>query len=373
MRKFLLLLTMLLTACHAPLSKRTVVLISIDGFRPDYLNRGLTPTLQALANEGVRAQWMIPSFPTETYPNHYAMVTGLYPDHNGLVGNELEAEGLHATLTDRESTGLPLWFEQATPIWVSVHRAGGISATMLWPASEAPNHDIWPDYWRPYSRAIPERQRVDELLRWMQHKPNFVALYFDQVDYQGSLHGPDSQQVNAAIRNTDSAIGYFVSELKRRGVDADIIIVSDHGMTKNEHTVYLDDYTKDAIVMTGGIAGIKGNAPKLPHTQCWPKQDMPARFHYGTNSRIPQTICLAQDGWNLTTHSRAEHDLGHHGYDNADPFMRSLFIAEGPDFQRGYVAEPFPNVDVYLLLTRLLNVSPESNDGNIADVRAMLR
>jgi predicted AlkP superfamily pyrophosphatase or phosphodiesterase len=94
-RRFLWLVCIVLVAgCAGPAAKREpiadpVILISIDGFRADYLDRGVTPTLASLAASGVRADALRPSFPTLTFPNHYTLVTGLYPDHHGIVDNRM--------------------------------------------------------------------------------------------------------------------------------------------------------------------------------------------------------------------------------------------------------------------------------------------
>ena len=95
------------------------VLISIDGFRADYLDRGVTPVLSALAAGGVRAD-MRPSFPSKTFPNHYALVTGLRPDRNGIVDNNM----YDVAITPQKFTmsaavaSDPRWWNEAEPIWV---------------------------------------------------------------------------------------------------------------------------------------------------------------------------------------------------------------------------------------------------------------
>ena len=378
-----------------------LILISIDGYRADYLQRGLSPNLEMLAARGVRAQWMIPSFPTLTFPNHYTLVTGLYPDHLGIVANTMEDPSIqpdhHFTLKDREAVGDGRWWDEATPLWVSVQQQGGHAATMFWPGSEAAIRGVRPDHWRTYDMKVPADARVDQVLKWLDlplaQRPQFITLYFDQVDHQAHEHGPDSKQVDEALRQTDAALGQLIDGLKQRDLfdKVNLVIVSDHGMAAVPpgHTIYIDkffDTQRAHAVMLGAIAGVDANdgaglnARKLlsphPHMQCWKRRDIPARFHYGTNARIPPIVCLAQTGWSITTHAeRAKHkkpEHGDHGYDNADPLMHALFVAEGPAFRRGYVAPPFPNVDVYPLLAHLLHIAPEKNDGDYGAVEAML-
>lgn len=379
----------------------TVILVSIDGYRADYLQRGFSPNLAALAAQGVRAQWMTPSFPSQTFPNHYTLVTGRYPDHHGIVANTMDDARIqpddHFSISNRKAVGDGRWWDEATPLWVSVQQQGGRAATMFWPGSEAAIHGVRPDYWYAFDMKVGADTRVDHVLHWLdlpvRQRPRFITLYFDQVDHQAHEHGPDSREVDDALRQTDAALGRLIAGLKQRGLfeRVNLVIVSDHGMAAvpADHLVYIDEWfdTRHArTVELGAIAGVQPDtgssldAHKLlaphAHLQCWKKQDIPARFHYGSNARVPPIFCVAQPGWLITTHAahaRHKHeDEGEHGYDNADPSMRALFVAEGPAFRSGRVVPPFPNVDVYPLLARLLQVTPESSDGNIADVSEML-
>lgn len=385
--------------------RASIILISIDGYRADYLQRGLSPNLQSLADHGVRARWMTPSFPSQTFPNHYTLVTGLYPDHSGIVANEMEDASIqpdhHFTLSNRVAVGDERWWDEATPLWVSVQQQGGHAATMFWPGSEAPIHGVRPDHWFPFNIDVSAAARADHVLTWLDlpiaQRPQLITLYFDQVDHQAHLHGPDSKQVDAAIRQTDAALGRLINGLKQRGLfdHTNIVIVSDHGMAPvaPHHLIYLDKLFDPHMlhaVMLGAIAGIDAkdsaalNARTMrkllarhPHMQCWRKQDIPQRLRYGTNPRVPAIVCMPQTGWLVTTHkaeAKRDHpEHGEHGYDNADPLMRALFIAHGPAFRQGVVSPPFPNVDVYPLLAHLLRIAPEQNDGDYAAVETMLK
>lgn len=389
-------------ATATPAVPATVILVSIDGYRADYLQRGLSPNLAALAAQGVRAQWMTPSFPSQTFPNHYTLVTGRYPDHHGIVANTMDDTRIQPddrfSISNREAVEDGRWWDEATPLWVSVQQQGGHAATMFWPGSEAAIHGVRPDYWYAFDMKVTADARVDHVLQWLdlpaRQRPRFLTLYFDQVDHQAHEHGPDSREVDDALRRTDAALGRLIAGLKQRGLfdRVNLVIVSDHGMAAvpADHLVYIDEWLDTRHARTVGLGAIAGVQPDAgahldtrqllaphPHLQCWKKQDIPARFHYGSNARVPPIFCVAQAGWLITTHAaHAKHkheDEGEHGYDNADPSMRALFVAEGPAFRHAYVAPPFPNVDVYPLLARLLRITPESNDGNIADVSAMLR
>ena len=395
------------TACapipsrHAVESARhPLILISIDGFRADYLDRHETPTLAALAADGVRAEAMKPAFPTLTFPNHYTLVTGLTPDHHGIINNRMvdPATGKVFVYKDPKTTSDPSWWG-GEPIWVSVEKHGEHAATMFWPGSDVAIDGVRPSEWLPFNAKMTPDQRVDQLLRWIDEpapqRASLFTLYFEQVDHAGHGHGPDSPEVDAALREVDAALTRLVDGLKQRGVfeHTDLVIVSDHGMTATTRALrtYLDDVvplTDVSVVNYGILAGINPKEGKTaeverallaphPHMQCWRKSQVPARLHYGTNPRIPALLCLAVDGGIITSHGYenggGHFSAGEHGYDNDDPKMRALFIAHGPDFKRGLVVPEFDNVDVYPLLAHLLGIHARPNDGDYAAVERMLR
>ncbi len=379
--------------------RHALILISIDGFRANYLDRQLTPALEALASDGVRALAMKPSFPTLTFPNHYTLVTGLYPDHHGVVNNRmLDAQsGNRFNYKDPATNSDPTWWG-SEPIWVSAEKQGLHSATMFWPGSNVAIAGVRPSKWLLFDAKVTADQRVDQLMRWIDlpapERATFFTLYFDQVDHAGHDGGPDSQGVDAALGEVDAALARLVDGLKRRGLfdHTDIVIVSDHGQTatSRERRTYLDDVVPLAdveVVNYGILAGVEPHPGKTqeierallqphPHMQCWRKSEMPARLHYGTNARIPALLCLAEDGGNITSHNYenggGHYSTGEHGYDNDDPQMRALFVAHGPDFRQGLVVPEFDNVDVYPLLMHLLHIQPQLNDGDYAAVAGML-
>jgi len=405
-RCILLLFLVFLGACSAPAPRRAadaaqdpVILISIDGFRADYLDRGFTPTLSALAADGVRAEALKPSFPTLTFPNHYTIVTGLYPDHHGIVNNRMVDPKTGKVFVYKEQATIadPAWWG-GEPLWVGVERSGRHAATMFWPGSDVAIDGVRPSHWQAFDGKLAPDARVDQLLRWSDlaaaDKPVFLTLYFEQVDHEGHDNGPDSPEVDAAMREIDHALAHLVDGLKQRGVfdRTNIVIVSDHGMTATSHErlIYLDDLfdIADVEVVTSGILAGLNPKPEYAqaisslllaphdHMQCWNKSDVPARLHYGSNPRVPALLCLADDGWIITSHDyeakRTHFSLGEHGYDNDDPAMRALFVAHGPSFKKGLVVPEFENVDIYPLMTHLLGIKEQPNDGDFNAVESML-
>ncbi|WP_458072069.1 alkaline phosphatase family protein [Rhodanobacter sp. BL-MT-08] len=384
-----------------------LLLISIDAYRADYIDRGLSPTLAMLARDGVHAASMQPSFPSLTFPNHYTLVTGLRPDHHGIVNNTMVDPALGKfSLSNRKAVSDGRWWDEGTPIWETADAHGLRTATMFWPGSEADIHGRHPDEWKPFDGAVTADARVDQILAWLNvptdRRPTFLTLYFDAVDHAGHKYGPDSPQVDDALRATDAALARLVQGLKQDGLfdTMNIIIVADHGMASVPlaNSVMVDRLIPIDTVQTvsmGILAGFNpaSNTPDArrkfaavertleqpqQHMRCWDKTRVPKRLDYGSNPRVPQLLCLADVGWRITTTdyaaSHAGHiSLGEHGYDNADPRMQALFVAHGPGFRNGVNVPAFPNVDVYPLMTHLLHLPAAPNDGNYDAVKDMLK
>ncbi|HEY0197940.1 MAG TPA: ectonucleotide pyrophosphatase/phosphodiesterase [Rhodanobacter sp.] len=382
-----------------------LLLISIDGYRHDYLERGLSPTLAMLAKTGVRAASMQPAFPSLTFPNHYSIVTGLIPDHHGVVNNTMTDPRLgNFSMGNRKAVGDGRWWAQGTPIWETADQHGLRTATMFWPGTEADIHGHHPDYWEPFDVNEAADKRVDQVLAWLDlpvgQRPAFVTLYFDAVDHAGHEFGPDSPQENDALRATDAAMARLVHGLEQRGLldRMNIIVLSDHGMAAvpPSNNVILDrliPFAEVDTVATGVLASfnpVDSSAraqsefaaiehrleQPQQHMQCWDKTRVPARLRYGHNPRVPQLLCLADIGWHITTTAKLagkKPSLGEHGYDNAEPQMQATFVAHGPAFRVGATVGAFPNVDVYPLMTHLLGIPAAANDGDYDAVKDMLK
>lgn len=382
------------------------ILLSIDGFRADYLQRGVTPNLAALANSGIEAP-MRPSFPTKTFPNHWAIVTGDRPDRNGIVANSME----DASRPDEKFTMAsddPYWWDDVEPIWVTAEKAGVRTATMFWPGSNVPwggsQDKDWPraihggtrpQDWAQFNQQIGGTQRVNMVLDILRRpdaiRPRFVTLYFDTVDTAGHVKGPDAPETTQALAEVDAHIGELVAGLKAMGQPANLVILADHGMATRsaDRIIPLDTVANPAdyrIVESGpyaSLAALPGREKALeaalfkatPHMQCWRKGEIPARFHYGTHRRIPPYFCLADTGWEIQP-SKPKGDVtgGNHGWDDRAPEMQALFIANGPAFAKGAKtpANGFANVDVYPLLARLIGVTPRASDGDAAALSGLL-
>jgi predicted AlkP superfamily pyrophosphatase or phosphodiesterase len=376
-----------------------VLLVSLDGFRADYLDRGRTPNLARLAREGVHARWMVPSYPSLTFPNHYTLVTGLRPDRHGIVHNTMADPVLGTfNLSARAAVGDGRWWG-GEPIWVTAQRAGLPTATLFWPGSEAAIGGVRPTRWRPYDKDVPPQARVDTVLGWLAEplatRPRLATLYLEALDHAAHQAGPDSSELDLQLAQVDAQIGRLLQGLAQRGLRerVNLVVVSDHGMAPvtRERTLVIEDLVDAAdagIVNSGEVLGFAPVAGREAQArarllgrhrgyECWDKARLPARWHYGTHPRIPPIVCQTDEGWVAVPRARIERHApgttrGAHGFDPQLPSMRALFIADGPAFRDGVALPPLDNVDVYPLLARLLGVAPAANDGNPRTFEAAL-
>lgn len=375
----------------------TVILISIDGFRHDYLDKAAAPNLQRLAQNGVRAQGMIPAFPSKTFPNHYTIVTGLYPEHHGIVSNTMYDPELNARfrIGDRAAVEDSRWWG-GEPLWVTAQQQGRISATYFWVGSETEILGVRPAYWKRYEHNTPNSARVAQVLAWLDlpqpQRPALITLYFSIIDDLGHEFGPDSPELIKAIGELDAVIGELGQGLVARDIfkRVNLIVVSDHGMaaTSAERVIYLDDYLDlqqvEVIDWTPVLALLPRPGQEAavyqklkgahPHLQVYRKAEIPERFHFRRHRRIMPIMGLADDGWTISAHSRRRGPRGgDHGYDNLLPSMRATFIAHGPAFKTELRVAPFQNIHVYNLVCEILRLRPAPNDGSLDSVRTMLK
>ncbi|MEO6154844.1 MAG: ectonucleotide pyrophosphatase/phosphodiesterase [Thermomonas sp.] len=384
------------TGVRAPVATSTVILVSVDGLRATDIGTGVMPAVDAIAASGVHAAWLAPSYPTQTFPNHYTLVTGLRPDHHGIVHNNMRDEVLGTFVSKSETARDGRWWG-GEPIWVTLQKQNGIAATMFWPGSEAEIAGQRPRYYMPYDKQMGADARVDQVLAWLDlpaaQRPRLVTLYFENYDVAAHAAGADSDESIAALKEIDAALARLHHGLHTRWLDAltDLIVVSDHGMisVRGEDLRYLDDLVPaDAIevIHAGPLAGLnvkpghvqqveKALLGRHDHYACWRKQDLPARWQYGHNPRVPAILCQADPGWRVVMHGMPESTQrrGEHSYAPETPEMRATFVATGPDFIDGTQLPAFDNVDVYPLLAGLLRIAPAPNDGTLEPVLPALR
>lgn len=407
MRNYLLLLCLLLVCLNLnaassaePSDKNSLLLISIDGFAQDYLKRYKAPTLSRLADAGVIAQSMQPSFPTKTFPNHYTIATGLYPAHHGIVENNIydaDFDAIFRMSKPEEVTNGRWWLGE--PVWVTAEKQGVRTGTYFFPGSEAAIKGVRPGLWKAYDGSVSNIDRVNSILAWLDlpkaQRPQFLTLYFSSVDDAGHAYGPESQQVADAIAEVDQALAILVAGLEQRGLlnRLNMILVSDHGMVKvpQQQVIALDqlfDEKKAALVLwTPEIVSIfpkKGELDTIyqqlktalpAQARVYKKSELPDRWHYSNSKRIAPLLVVPEPGWRLIQQHKQKEWLqkpgrsavtGSHGYDNNTPQMQAIFIGHGPAFTPGSQIPAFANIEVYNLMCRILGIQPAPNDGNPA-------
>ena len=401
-------LLLLLTACREapplPADRAIVILISLDGWRWDYLERFSPPTLTRLAAEGVRAEGLIPQFPSKTFPNHYTIVTGLTLAHHGIVSNNMKAPDIPGTfsMSNRGVQADPRWWG-GDPIWNTAERQGRIAAAMFWPGSETRIGGRQATFWRDFDDDLPNHERVSQLLEWLKlpegKRPSFLTLYFSDVDNAGHRWGPDSDQVRDAALSVDRSVGELVAGVAGAGLTdrVNYVIVSDHGMAalSPDRMIVVDDYLDPATAEIVDWAPVLGLSPndgdvekmyaalkdKHPHLHVYRRDEIPAVYGLAGHPRVSPIVGIADEGWYIT--SRAEtnrwqqHERnspgGTHGYDAQAKSMQGLFIAAGPRLRRGLVFKPFENIHLYNLMCAVIGIEPSSNDGDPAVIQDMLR
>lgn len=378
----------------------TLILISIDGARHDYLELHHAPTLSRLATSGLRVDFLQPVFPTKTFTNHYSLVTGLYPRRHGIVNNTIYDPSFDAIFSPGNVTEVQngRWWD-GEPIWVSAERQGLVAGTVFFPGSEAPVQGIRPSYWFTYDESMDNTVRVDTVIEWLEkpvaERPQMITLYFSSVDLAGHDYGPHSREVAAALIDVDSKIAYLLAQLEQRQLleQVNLLIVSDHGMASvdlNNHVIIdeaFDTSLAQRLVLTGELASIfplEGQAQAIvqqlqanlpPQVTAYTDQTIPDRYHYFDHPRIAPINVLADNGWRLLT--RAAYDRfsqrpdfnrirGGHGYDNLEPDMQGLAIAFGPAFQSDTRIDRVNMVDLYNIMAAVLNLAPADNDGDPA-------
>lgn len=377
--------------------KPTVLLISFDGFRWDYLEKNPTPNLHKLMQTGARAKELVPIYPSVTFPNHYTIVTGLYAEHHGIVGNEMWDPQLkrHFTIHDEPEVHKGDWWG-GEPLWQTVQKQGQLAASMYWVGSTSLIPGGQPKYFREYDRKVTPLDRVQQILDWLDlpvdQRPTFLTLYFEDIDNMGHGHGPESVEVKEAVAHMDEVTGKLWAGLEARGIadKMNLVFVSDHGMAPvvPDQLIPLGKYTdltKVDVIGKGSYSNLflhGADEAKLvkqlrhanPHLHIYRKSEIPARFHYRNNRRIAPVLAVADEGWTIVEKEgdKAPYQ-GIHGYDNLRPDMHGIFLAHGPAFKSGYERLTLENIHIYDLLCKVLGLKPAKNDGKLSAAADLLR
>lgn len=387
-----------------------LILMSFDGFRPDYVDASNTPNLFALKSDGVFSKRMKSAFTTKTYPNHMSIATGLYEESHGVVHNKMFDPLFNQTFNEF-NTESKWWFNnKSTPIWIANEKENDgkprFSACMMWPGTDVEFKGKLATYVETYKPKANFTRNVDTIIAWLtdpKKAANLVVAYFDEPDTQAHINGPFSIPVMQQVRRIDSVVGYLISKLKAVNLyhEINLIILSDHGMSEVDElrVIELNEFIpRDYYSMYGAspiwnIIPKKGleekvyqillNESKTRNYTVFRKDQVPYEYHYSTHRRILPLVIVADDGYDIIDtknnldEDRNHHKWGNHGYNNSLANMRPLFIASGPNFKSEIeIEEDFDNVDIYPLMSVVLELFPLNqfpSNGSMKIVSSMLK
>jgi len=381
-----------------------VVMVSFDAFRHDYIDRFKPAAFMDVASRGVQAEALIPSFPSKTFPNHFTLVTGLYPGHHGIVGNAFfdPARREWYRLNDQKAVRDSSWYS-AEPIWVTAERRGVKSAVFFWPGSEAAIGGVRPSYMIPYDAKTPNTDRVTGAVSWMRkspaERPHLVLLYFSDVDDTTHRYGPDAPQTPNAVSMVDRALRQLLDSIRALpyGDSVNIVLVSDHGMASisTQRMIAIGDILARAGVDTTNMLA-SDNGPTmslwfgadstrirraravldtLSHAHAYLRNELPKRWQLRENPRAGDVLIVADEGYILERRGADKITArGAHGWDPRVGDMQAIFLAAGPNVRPLGRIPAFENVNVYPFLAALLRLDrPPTVDGNLSALGPLLR
>jgi len=416
------------TNTPAQRDKPYLILISLDGFKAEYLDRLELPHLRRLAARGARAKAMVPVFPSNTFPNHYSLVTGLHPQRHGIVNNRFYDPKRKATYvyTDNATVVDGSWYG-GEPIWVTAESQGMVAASYFWPGSEAEILGVRPTRYTQYSSDVTNEARVTAVISWLQEpadrRPHLITLYFSEIDSASHSLPLEAPEVTKAVQTVDGAIGELMAGIDALAIrdQVYVVIASDHGMvnTSTAQTVRLDSVldAQDVASIVAGFSGpvaslhISGGADRarairdrinarVARGTAYLRRELPERFNYRDNPRSGDVIIIMDEGWTMSTPRAAAQPpsapaaaaksapqtgtppaaeraprerWGSHGWDNAFPSMRALFLVAGPGIREGVIVEEVRNVDVYPLMAELLQLRTATGiDGEAGRIKKLV-
>ncbi len=379
--------------------KPYVILISIDAFRWDLADKYQAKNLIKLRDAGVQASYMKSSYPALTFPNHYSIITGLYPSHHGVVDNIFYDKTKDVTFrrSDKKMAVDSSWYA-GKPLWILAEQQKMLSAIFYWPGSEISMDGIRPTYYYAYNEIIPIERRITIVKDWLQlpeeRRPHFIALYFPQVDKAAHSYKVESEQTKAAVKVVDEAIGKLIEEAEKTGLAINFIVLSDHGMTTidQENTIPLPKsinlnlfkvptgnsllhvYANEKSAIKPTYNALKAEAKNY---DVYLSKDIPKAWHYNKKedryNRIGDILLVPQLP-NVFNINGIKPDIGQHGFDPSIEDMHAIFYAYGPQFKNGLKINAFENVNVYPLIAKLLGLNYTNKiDGKEKVLRHILK
>jgi arylsulfatase A-like enzyme len=364
-----------------------VLLVSLDAFRADYLDRYPIPVLERIAGAGIRAEALLPPFPSKTFPSHYSIATGLYPGHHGIIANNFYDRGKDRWFRVKDTAAIRdgRWYG-GEPIWVAAEREGVKSGVYFWPGSEANVKGVRPTYWKAYRASVPDSQRVDETVAWLRRppaqRPHLVLLYLSDVDDSTHRYGPETPHTAAAAAALQRALARLADSVGSMPLrdSLDVVVVSDHGMADappskvipimpvlvaagiDTNRVRLGDAGPTMSIWVDGDATLAQRTldalnRSLTHAHAYARGATPPSWHLDGNPRGGDVIIAGELGYVLVKGATDRFlDVGTHGWDSSYPEMHGIFLAAGPQIRRAGRIAAFDNVHVFPFIAALLGL-----------------
>lgn len=379
-----------LTACQKESEIPYLVVFSLDGFRHDYADACKTPTLDSIEKFGVKAESLIPSFPTITFPNHYTLATGLYPGNHGIVHNTFFDKKLQRTYKMIDHTAVSdSIFYGGIPIWNLLQMRDIKTATCFWVGSEAPVNSMYANYWMKYDWKLPYNSRIDTVINWLKKpekdRPHFIMAYFSEPDHSGHKFGPLSPGTNAKVEMLDSVLAYFFAELKKLPLQkqVNVIVLSDHGMARVDSAtnIFMYKYIKESwikrincyssVAYIEPVEMVEDSVSRalsaVEHLRLFKREELPEEWHLADTNRVDKFVAVADNGYMLRGKDDDYFTGGMHGYDNKAKDMETIFYAIGSAFKVNYTQPSFNNVDIYPLYQEVFNLENIENRDGLAE------
>lgn len=374
------------------LTKPYVVLVSLDGFRYDYIEKFEAKNIAAIEKNGRRAESLIPAYPTKTFPNHYSIVTGMLPTTHGLIDNNFYDPKTKASysLSDPFAVRDGRWYG-GEPLWTVAERSGMIAASYFWVGSEAEIKGFRPSYYYNYDNSNENKSRILQIAKWLalpeNERPHLLTLYFSLVDSAGHAYGPDSKQTADKVAEADELIASLRSEIANSKLPVNLILVSDHGMGYLDpaKTISLDtaiDLKKFDVSGSGAFISLHSNdrkdlksaykvLQKIQHIKAYWHNHIPSEYKLSDIERLGNIVIIADEGYYMMTkpiknQAMPSGQMASHGWSNKMKDMQGIFLAEGPNIKAGPRLPSFENIHIYPFILKILNLNTsEKIDGNI--------
>lgn len=370
------------------------IIVSLDGFRWDYPQLHNTPNLEEMSHRGVSAI-MRPSYPSSTFPNHYTLVTGLVPDHHGIINNSFwdRKNERQYSMGDSLTRNNPDYYK-GEPIWITAEKQGVTTGSLYWISSDIDIKGMYPTYYKVWADEprLSFAGRIDTALAWFNkpeaERPHLITLYMEEPDGAGHRSGPRGDETHKTVQTMDSLIGVLMKGIEKLPFSnqVNLIVTSDHGMTdiSPDRFVNINDYLKpgwyDHIVGSNPSSifcnesyrdSIHIALSEVEHIRIFRKEEIPSQLNYGTNENVGDLIVIADCGWQFGF--KPLPTKGAHGYDTTCSDMHVIFFAYGPDFKKAYKGTTFDNTAIYSLIAALLGIKPAETDGDINQVTQFFR